>query len=152
MAPVRCLFKRLANYRRLLGYGHNKYIAQDKTGWADYGSVQAVDKAFLEFCGHIGVEPNDERYLFWIAGRHVDEPPAAWGMFGADGCLIGMVDALPPRMRPTPVPLYRQPTTAIRPPITPQTIDYVWANYDGDIVGYTRWLEDYIRKQQCKQN
>lgn len=104
-----------------------------------------MDPAFLKFCDEHNIQPNDERYVFWLAGRNHEEPPVAWGLFDADGSLLGLIDALPPGIRPRPVPLYRKPIGPAKPPLTPALIHYVWRNYAPDIEGFTRWLEQHLR-------
>lgn len=106
-----------------------------------------MDSSFLDFCAQYGVEPNDERYFFWLGGRHFDEPPVAYGYVGVSGEVVGMFDSIPVGMRPAPIPLYARPIASERPPIPTAVAEYVWKNYAGDIVGFTRWVEQYVNRK-----
>lgn len=103
-----------------------------------------MEQAFLDFCSKYGLEPNEERYFFWLGGRHHDEPPVCFGYIGTGGEVIGMFDSIPIGMRPVPVPLYTRPVASARPPIPEDVLTYVWRNYAGDVVGFARWVEQYV--------
>ncbi len=102
-----------------------------------------MDPNFISFCRQHGLEPTDERHFFWLGGRHHEEPPIAYGCFGSNGQLIALLDAIPPGMRPKPIPLYRRPPGEQRPILPASVVEYVWANYNPDIVGFSNWLQRY---------
>ena len=104
-----------------------------------------MEQAFLDFCEKYGIEPNDERYFFWLGGRHYDEPPLCFGFVGVGGEVVGLLDSIPPGIKPVPIPLYRRPVATERPPIPESVLRYVWNQYEGDFIGFTRWVEGYVK-------
>lgn len=110
-----------------------------------------MDEAFLRFCQQHGIEPNDERRVFWLGALQStrEQLPVAWGCFGADGTLLSILDAIPVHMRPRPVPLYKSPVANVpKAPLTREVIDFIWREYyaaDGDIEGMVRFVERHCK-------
>jgi hypothetical protein len=99
-----------------------------------------MDPHFLQFCEQHGIEPNDERYVFWLAGRHTEQSPVGYAYL-LDGHCISVIDA----PKDGTVPLYTRPVSSHRAPLDERIIRHAWSNYDGDIVGFARWLEKHLR-------
>lgn len=105
---------------------------------------------FFKFCEHIGVEPTDERRLFWVAALQSTklQQPATYAALGHDGEVLGLFDAIPPELSRGIKPLYLNPMAAVdKPPIPDVLLDLAWRNYQGDYVGFARWVEWFVKKE-----
>lgn len=105
-------------------------------------------QAFTDFCESINCEPTDERFVFWIAAlRHTrTQQPVAYAVLDSAGLPAAILDAIPPGMRPAPVPLYASPVAKIdKPPLTRQQIQVLWDKYCApDIESLVRAVERYM--------
>ena len=105
---------------------------------------------FYRFCEEIGCEPTDERRVFWVAALQTtrQQQPVVYAAIGKSGEVLGLFDAVPAEFIKEIVPLYQCPVSDItKPPIQEQLIHLAWRNYEGDYVGFARWIEKMTKKE-----